>query len=146
MIETTLTKAAKELEELRQAEEIQKNKSNIDNPLKCSNHTLNVRFPSNCLKLLYGIPGNLRCLDCDVNNPQWATLSYGALLCIECSGRHRQMGVNVSVITIGLCVHLVLYSLNFSFFFQKQTKGICSSINNNGFMETFRNIGNVRRW
>lgn len=56
------------------------------------------RFPPSCLRLLRGIEGNLRCADCNASNPQWATISYGALLCIDCSGRHRQLGVQVSTV------------------------------------------------
>jgi Arf-GAP/coiled-coil/ANK repeat/PH domain-containing protein len=103
MIETMLTKAANELEEIRHAEQSITNDGSHDSsmtqnssPLSTSIH-LNTRFPSNCLKLLYGIPGNLRCVDCDATNPQWATLTFGALICIDCSGRHRQMGVQVSI-------------------------------------------------
>lgn len=53
------------------------------------------RFPNACIRLLRSIPGNLRCVDCDATNPQWASISYGILLCIECSGKHRRMGVQV---------------------------------------------------
>lgn len=56
------------------------------------------RFPKACLKLLYSIPGNRCCMDCGARNPQWAALSYGSLLCIDCSGHHRHLGVNVSVV------------------------------------------------
>jgi hypothetical protein len=56
------------------------------------------RFPSACLNLLYQIPGNRRCIDCKASNPQWAAVSFGALLCIECSGHHRHLGVNTSVV------------------------------------------------
>ena len=54
------------------------------------------RFPSNCLKLVRSLPGNSRCVDCDEMNPEWASVSYGVLLCLRCSGRHRGLGVNVS--------------------------------------------------
>ena len=97
MIDTTLTKAAMELEELRQAEEQQSSHSKGGTGVLRDNALMNVRFPSNCLKLLYNIPGNTRCIDCGASNPQWATTVFGSLLCIDCSGRHRQMGVHVSV-------------------------------------------------
>lgn len=54
------------------------------------------RFPSNCLRLVRGLPGNSRCVDCEEMNPEWASVSYGVLLCLRCSGRHRGLGVNVS--------------------------------------------------
>ena len=53
-------------------------------------------FPSACLSLLKALPGNGRCIDCGDHDPQWATVSYGALLCLNCSGRHRSLGVQVS--------------------------------------------------
>ena len=55
------------------------------------------RFPTSCLRLVRGLPGNSRCVDCDEMNPEWASVSYGVLLCLRCSGRHRGLGVNVSV-------------------------------------------------
>ena len=54
------------------------------------------RFPSNCLRLVRSLPGNSRCVDCEEMNPEWASVSYGVLLCLRCSGRHRGLGVNVS--------------------------------------------------
>ncbi len=109
MIDTTLTRAAMELEELRLAEEqsSHNNKDGTTREALLRNNTLmNIRFPSNCLQLLFNIPGNTKCVDCGASNPQWATLSYGSLLCIECSGRHRQMGVHVSV-TFSCCSAIV---------------------------------------
>jgi hypothetical protein len=53
-------------------------------------------FPRNCRKLLYQIPGNSNCVDCGNSNPDWASVTYGVLLCVNCSGRHRSYGVKTS--------------------------------------------------
>lgn len=42
------------------------------------------------------IPGNTRCVDCDSPNPDWASLNLGVLVCIECSGIHRNLGSHIS--------------------------------------------------
>lgn len=55
-------------------------------------------FPPACLSLLKSMSGNFRCVDCGDRNPQWAAVSYGALLCLQCSGHHRSMGVHVSCV------------------------------------------------
>ena len=39
---------------------------------------------------------NCRCVDCDSANPDWASLNLGVLVCIECSGIHRNLGSHVS--------------------------------------------------
>ncbi|CAI5720167.1 unnamed protein product [Hyaloperonospora brassicae] len=44
------------------------------------------------------LPGNNRCVDCDAPYPQWATVSYGTFMCLECSGRHRGLGVHLSFV------------------------------------------------
>jgi len=53
-------------------------------------------FPRNCRRLLYQIPGNTNCIDCGNPNPEWASVTYGVLLCVNCSGRHRSYGVKTS--------------------------------------------------
>ncbi|XP_059502290.1 arf-GAP with GTPase, ANK repeat and PH domain-containing protein 3 isoform X2 [Stegostoma tigrinum] len=40
--------------------------------------------------------GNGFCVDCDTPNPDWASLNLGALICIECSGIHRNLGTHLS--------------------------------------------------
>ncbi len=53
-------------------------------------------FPRNCRRLLYHIAGNSMCIDCGNANPEWASVTYGILLCVNCSGRHRSYGVQKS--------------------------------------------------
>ena len=42
--------------------------------------------------------GNHACADCGeaATRPEWACLPYGCLVCIECSGIHRSLGVHIS--------------------------------------------------
>lgn len=42
------------------------------------------------------IPGNEVCADCRSLSPMWASVNHGNVLCIECSGIHRSLGVHVS--------------------------------------------------
>lgn len=46
--------------------------------------------------ILRGIPGNDLCAECSAREPDWASLNLGILLCIECSGVHRNLGVHIS--------------------------------------------------
>ncbi|XP_033728335.1 centaurin-gamma-1A-like isoform X11 [Pecten maximus] len=40
--------------------------------------------------------GNSACADCGAPNPDWASLNLGTLICIECSGIHRNLGTHLS--------------------------------------------------
>lgn len=40
--------------------------------------------------------GNCVCADCDSKDPDWASFNLGVLLCIDCSGVHRSLGVHIS--------------------------------------------------
>ncbi|MBN3318686.1 ACAP3 protein, partial [Atractosteus spatula] len=48
------------------------------------------------LQRVQTIPGNELCCDCGQADPRWASINLGILLCIECSGIHRSLGVHCS--------------------------------------------------
>uniref|UniRef100_A0A8C6SUM6 Arf-GAP with coiled-coil, ANK repeat and PH domain-containing protein n=1 Tax=Neogobius melanostomus TaxID=47308 RepID=A0A8C6SUM6_9GOBI len=54
-----------------------------------------VRGESILLRIL-SLPGNEVCCDCGQAEPRWASINLGILLCIECSGIHRSLGVHCS--------------------------------------------------
>ncbi|KAI5185655.1 hypothetical protein NEHOM01_0981 [Nematocida homosporus] len=43
-------------------------------------------------------PENKRCVDCNMARPQWASITYGIFVCLNCAGVHRSFGVKVSVV------------------------------------------------
>ncbi|XP_046725298.1 arf-GAP with GTPase, ANK repeat and PH domain-containing protein 2 isoform X2 [Silurus meridionalis] len=48
------------------------------------------------LQAIRNAKGNNLCVDCDAPCPTWASLNLGALICIECSGIHRNLGTHLS--------------------------------------------------
>ncbi|XP_038222902.1 centaurin-gamma-1A isoform X2 [Zerene cesonia] len=42
------------------------------------------------------VKGNDKCCDCGAPDPDWASLNLGVLICIECSGIHRNLGSHIS--------------------------------------------------
>jgi ADP-ribosylation factor GTPase-activating protein 1 len=50
------------------------------------------------LQALMKVPGNNKCIDCDAPYPQWASANVGVFMCLECSGVHRGLGVQISFV------------------------------------------------
>ncbi|VDD90081.1 unnamed protein product [Enterobius vermicularis] len=48
------------------------------------------------VQALRQLPGNGECADCGEPRPDWASLNLGTLICIECSGIHRNLGSHIS--------------------------------------------------
>ncbi|XP_011857391.1 PREDICTED: arf-GAP with coiled-coil, ANK repeat and PH domain-containing protein 3 [Mandrillus leucophaeus] len=48
------------------------------------------------LQRVQSVAGNSQCGDCGQSDPRWASINLGVLLCIECSGIHRSLGVHCS--------------------------------------------------
>ncbi|KHN72116.1 Centaurin-gamma-1A, partial [Toxocara canis] len=48
------------------------------------------------VQALRQVAGNDTCADCGTPKPDWASLNLGTLICIECSGIHRNLGSHIS--------------------------------------------------
>ena len=42
------------------------------------------------------IEQNITCADCGMKRPEWVSINLGLVVCIECSGVHRSLGVHLS--------------------------------------------------
>lgn len=60
------------------------------------------------IDVLRKVCGNDRCADCGAPEPDWASLNLGVLVCIECSGVHRNLGVHISKVDNISALSLIL--------------------------------------
>lgn len=65
-----------------------------DRPLRISHHQRTI--VEKPIDILRRVCGNEKCADCGAPEPDWASLNLGVLVCIECSGVHRNLGVHIS--------------------------------------------------
>uniref|UniRef100_A0A7S2Y3B6 Arf-GAP domain-containing protein n=1 Tax=Entomoneis paludosa TaxID=265537 RepID=A0A7S2Y3B6_9STRA len=94
-----LEMASREIEQLRQWQHSSASSSPSSSQQQQPQHiTRTYKFPSACWTVLQHKPGNESCVDCGARNPQWGAVSYGALVCLHCSGYHRSLGVQVSCV------------------------------------------------
>ncbi|XP_059176162.1 arf-GAP with SH3 domain, ANK repeat and PH domain-containing protein 2-like [Physella acuta] len=42
------------------------------------------------------LPGNKYCCDCGTPDPEWLSVNLGVMVCLECCGIHRELGVHIS--------------------------------------------------
>lgn len=92
--------AASELESMRQAAQKALDESNsVGSAGSCGSVGDGSRsFPPACLTLLQSLTGNNRCIDCNEVDATWASVTYGCVMCLKCSGRHRGLGVKRSFV------------------------------------------------
>ena len=53
-------------------------------------------FGSSSIKLQTPLSRPPQSVDCGEADPSWASINLGIMMCIECSGIHRSMGVHLS--------------------------------------------------
>ncbi|OMO85044.1 Arf GTPase activating protein [Corchorus olitorius] len=64
--------------------------------LRSSQHQRSCLKNEKPIDVLRRVCGNDKCADCGAPEPDWASLNLGVLVCIECSGVHRNLGVHIS--------------------------------------------------
>ena len=74
--------------------------TNYPNNMSGTNHANNeaTRFPYDVYEEIRKLPGNEKCCDCSSLDTDWGSVNHGTLICLECAGKHRSLGVYVSFV------------------------------------------------
>ncbi|XP_062110860.1 ADP-ribosylation factor GTPase-activating protein AGD3 isoform X1 [Humulus lupulus] len=75
---------------------LEKSSAHLERPLRSSQQQRSCLKNEKPIDVLRRVCGNDRCADCGAPEPDWASLNLGVLVCIECSGVHRNLGVHIS--------------------------------------------------
>ncbi|XP_071707437.1 ADP-ribosylation factor GTPase-activating protein AGD3 [Rutidosis leptorrhynchoides] len=77
-------------------EEYSSERLTYPNPGRLSRNSHQLQPGPKPIDVLRRVCGNDKCADCGASDPDWACLNLGVLVCIECSGVHRNLGVHIS--------------------------------------------------
>ncbi|EAX91012.1 ARF GAP-like zinc finger-containing protein [Trichomonas vaginalis G3] len=50
------------------------------------------------IRKLMNLPENQVCADCQSAKPDWASTTFGAFICLKCSGIHRSLGTHITLV------------------------------------------------
>ena len=57
-----------------------------------------VNLTPDLMRAMQNMPGNDVCADCPTPAPDWASVNHGCMVCLNCSGTHRSIGVHLSFV------------------------------------------------